>query len=156
MISLALAALVLLGADELSGSKVNGLELKLPADWRKQAQKDGSLRYDAPSGDGWLELAVYKVEPRREAKLCLEQLLQALGKEGWVPLRVGAAPAAQRSSSERGEDEQGEISVEAWSTTYLGCNGSTKWVLTVAMNEKSKGRFEKVAGKILESIRYSK
>lgn len=159
MISTALVlSLVLSGADDLAPAKVNGLSVRLPAAWAKKAMEDGSVRYDAPSGDGWLELAVYKVDPARDAKLCLDQLLEALGAEGWERLTVGASPAAKKLTvaSATGADEEGEVNVEGQSTMHIGCNGKTKWVLTVVANAAKRARYDGVAAKVLSSIRYGK
>jgi hypothetical protein len=86
-------------------------------------------------------------------------LVKALGKEGWETVTIGKAPAAKKIATEMKEpDGEGESKepVEVQTNSYVGCNGATKWVLTVSMSSSKKARFDPLAKKIVDSIAYAK
>jgi hypothetical protein len=143
--------------DSLAPRSLKGIKVKLPAAWDQKTQEDGSLRFDTPAKDGWLELQVFPVDPKRDGKVCLDQLLQALGRDGWEPTTVGGAPAARKETHETGtgkREDNSDISVEVQSNMFVGCNGSTKWVLTVAMGITQQGRLSTLTQKIIGSVGY--
>jgi hypothetical protein len=148
-----LASLVLLtqaaGADDLASTTLNGLKLKVPAAW-KHSVEEGSHKYESPDGKGSFSLSIFPVTPPRDPKLCVDQLLEALGGKDWERVSVGLSPGARKvdlDSSEQGEAE---------TRTIVGCNGSTKWALTWSSLTSKKSRFDAVLSKVLDSIRYAK
>ncbi|MHB8875914.1 MAG: hypothetical protein ACYC8T_19675 [Myxococcaceae bacterium] len=155
-----LLALLLTGADDLASTKVEGLQLKVPSAWKATPAEKGTVHYDSPTSDGSFELSVFPVAPRRDGKLCVDQLLKAMGDEGWKPVTIGGAPAAQKitteATPEEGEGKDKKLPVEVQTNSYVGCNGATKWVLTLTMHTKSKARYDALAKKVVGGIAYAK
>lgn len=154
MRGLLLAMLALGASDALQRVQVAGVSIKAPTAWSQHAV-DAGQRFT--EGDASLELAVYPVEPRREAALCVEQLVKAVGGE-WTQLTLGGAPAVRKISSDFvGEGEAAKVASNKVTTVqYLGCDGATKWVLTATSTAAKASRFGPVFKKVAESIAYGK
>ncbi len=155
-----LLALTLSGADDLTATTVEGLQLKVPAAWKRTDGEKGNVRFDAPNPGASFELSVFPVAPRREGALCVDQLLKALKGPKWTRDTVGGAPAAWNSVDEAapavGEGGEKAAPVQVRTNSYVGCNGATKWVLTVTLSSKGQARYEALARKIVASIAYPK
>src|SRR5687768_15240270 len=113
-------------ADDLAATSVDKLKLKVPSAWAHKVE-DGTHTYEAPNDEASFAISVFPVDPKRKADECLDQLLKALGGEGWEKIKVGGAPAAHKLSNDSGELESGEAVA---SHSYVGCDGNTKWTLT--------------------------
>ena len=152
-----LVGLSLAGADSLVTTQVLGLELKAPSSWAVTDAADGK-NWEAPGREAQLELAVFSVEPKRKAKECLDQLLDQLGKSGWDSLALGAQPAVRKVTTDYlGAVDGGRADGNKITTvTYVGCNGATKWVLTMSSNSSKSARFGAVLKAIVGSISYRK
>ena len=151
-------ALVLGGAaDSLTTAKVGGLTLKAPAGWVATDADDGK-NWEEPTRAAQLELTVFKVDPRRKAQDCLDQLLEKLGKNGWDKLSIGGEPAVRKVTIDYvGEADAGKTDANKVSTVmYVGCNGSTKWVMSMTSTSNKSARFGAVLKTIVESIAYAK
>ncbi|MBS1150423.1 MAG: hypothetical protein H6Q89_2121 [Myxococcaceae bacterium] len=157
MNALLVTALLLSGADSLTATRVAGLGLKAPSGWTTSDATDGKS-WEAPGNEAQMELTVYPVDPKRPAQECLDQLLEKLGKEGWDTLVIGAAPAVRKVTTDYvGAADAGKSDANKVSTvTYVGCNGATKWVLTMSSNSTKSGRFGAVLKAIVGSISYPK
>lgn len=153
MISLVAATLVLLGGvDTLGSVSLGKLSLKAPTQWERTAPDENSLTWDEPQSGASFALSVYVVDPQRTAKLCLTQLTEALGKEGYAPLPIGGQPAAKKVTT----DVMGDKKEKVTTTTVTGCNGKTKWVLTWTAKTEEGPRFGPILKRVLDSISYGK
>jgi len=144
--------LLLLGpsrsADQLIELKADGVTLQVPAAWEKKVEAEGqSFQFSAPSEDARFEFSVMKVDPRRSPQKCVEELMAVLGK-GWELTRAGRKPAARLKTTETTD----KVVVETRS--YVGCDGTLKWVMTWAFTQSKEQRFSALAEKVFESIRY--
>lgn len=156
---LSATALVLLSADPLSETRVGQLALKAPGgEWARTNADDGSASsaWELKDKTAKLELSAYPVEPRRDAALCVEQLLKALGPEGWEQVKVGAQPAAWKSVSDFvGEGDAAKVDKNKVTTvTYVGCDGATKWVLTMTSPSARASRFGPLLKRMVDSLKY--
>ena len=156
-----LMALLLSGADDLVAAHAGGVDLRVPAAWKHVVEPgtnagEETHRYDAPSEDASFELSVFRVEPKRQPGVCLDELLSALGKEGWQRLSIGAAPAARKVTTETppGKKEDRAPPVEVATESVVGCNGATKWVLTMTSSTKKRDHFEALAKQVTQSVSY--
>jgi hypothetical protein len=153
MISLLLA--VSLGAgDGLELVQVGLLTLKAPTAWKRTAVEGGERFAE---GDASLELAVYPVDPKRDAQGCVEQLVKAVGGE-WKSLKLGGAPAVRKLTTDYvGDQDAAKTEANKVTTVqYLGCNGAIKWVLTATSTAAKAARFGPVFKKVAESVTYGK
>jgi hypothetical protein len=150
-------ALVLSGADSLSLTKVKGLELKAPSSWASTDVEDGR-NWEEPGKSAQLELSVFKVAPRRNPQECLNQLLEKLGKDGWDTVNVGGSPAVRKVTNDYvGDADAGKTEANKVSTVmYVGCNGATKWVMSMTSAAPKAGRFGAVLKAVVTSIAYEK
>lgn len=138
-------------ADELVGTTVKELKLRVPGAW-KQRNDEGTAKFLAPSGDAEFALDVFPLKNRIAAAECVEKLTRAVGGTKWEKLSVGAAPAAKKTELDASSDKK-----EAFETrTYVGCNGRTKWALTFSLSTAKLERFSKVADAVVQSITYVK
>ena len=157
MNAMLLTALLLAGADSLTTTKVGGLSLKAPNGWTVAEATDGKS-WEAPGNEAQMELTVFPVEPKRPQQECLDQLLEKLGKDGWDTLVIGKAPAVRKVTTDYvGPADAGHTEANKVSTVmYVGCNGSTKWVMTMSSSSTKSVRFGAVLKAIVSSIAYAK
>ena len=159
MSALLVALLLSAGAnDTLAISKVGDLQMKLPTGWRSSSSDEGngkSRSFDA--GEAQLEISVFAVDPRRDGQVCLEQLLKALGSEGYEQMKIGGQPAARKVSTDFvGEGEAAKTDANKVTTvSYVGCNGSTKWIMSMTSKAIRATRFGPVTKRIIDSVIYS-
>lgn len=145
--------------ETLVKQNVGDLSLKAPKEWPSKDSDEGngqSRSFDG--GDAQLELSVFAVDPRRDPKVCLEQLLKALDPNGYEQLKVGGQPAARKVTTDFvGQSEAAKTEANKVSTvSYVGCNGSTKWVLTMTSRVSKSPRYGPLLKRIIDSLSYSK
>jgi hypothetical protein len=152
------AVLVLGGVDSLSPVKLNGLSFKAPKEWTKAQSEDNSLQWDEPASGASMAISVFTVDPQRPAKACLAQMVDALGKDGFSAVSVGAQPASKKvttdyvAETEEQKTEQNKVTT----TTVLGCNGKIRWVLTWVAKTSDAARFGPILKRVTDSISYGK
>jgi len=158
-----LILLIALGAsDALVSTKVHDLSLKLPQskDWKAQDtdENNGKSRTVASAdGEAQIDLSVFTVDPRREASVCVEQLLKALGPEGYEATTVGGQPAYKKVTFDylgEGEEAKKNDANKVSTVSYVGCNGQTKWVMSFTSKVSKAPRFGVVLKRVIESISY--
>lgn len=156
MIALTLAiSLTLGGADTLSSNTINKLTFKGPAQWQKAQPDINSLEWLEPESGASMAISVFPVDPIRPATACVKQIVEALGSEGFNAITVGAQPASRKITN----DYVGEQKTDAnkvTTTTLVGCNGKTKWVLTWTAKTSQGGRFGPMLKRVLDSFSYAK
>lgn len=157
------------GVDRLAKVSLNGLSLKGPVEWQKSNPDDNSLQWDEPESGASMSVTVLPVDPQRPAKACLNQMLEAVGKDGYANTTLGGSPAAKKAVTDQmGEpgterlDDGGVAEVmkatgdKATTTTVIGCNGKVKWVMTWSAKTSEGTRFGPILKRVLESISYGK
>jgi len=157
--ALALTLALSFGAvDSLSSQTLLGLKFKGPSQWTKTTPDANSLTFADPQSGAELAITVYPVDPQRPAGACLKQMVDALGTEGFTPLAIGAEPASKKITTDyvgEGEDAKTEAN-KVTTTTVIGCNGKTKWVMTWTAKTSMGGRFGPMLKRVLDSIGYGK
>lgn len=159
MTALALTlALALGGADSLSKQTLLGLSFKAPTQWGKSQPDPNSLTWADPDSGAELAITVYPVDPQRPAAQCLKQMVEALGTEGFTSATLGAQPASKKVTTDYvGEGEEAKIDAnKVTTTTVIGCNGKTKWVMTWTAKTAQGARFGPILKRVLDSIGYGK
>lgn len=159
MTALALTlALALGGVDSLGKVTLGGLVFKGPTQWEKEQPDEHSLSWKEPDSGAEFAMSVFPVEPQRPASACLKQIVEALGTEGFSALSLGAQPASKKVTSDSlGEGEEAKIGGnKVTTTTAVGCNGKTKWVLTWTAKTSEGARFGPILKRVLDSITYGK
>lgn len=159
MTALALTlALSLGGADSLGKQALLGLTFKAPTQWGKTQPDPNSLTWADPESGAELAITVYPVDPQRPAAQCLKQMVEALGTEGFTGVTLGAQPASKKVTTDYvGEGEEAKIDAnKVTTTTVIGCNGKTKWVMTWTAKTAQGARFGPILKRVLDSIGYGK
>jgi hypothetical protein len=167
VISLALAlTLVSGGVDRLTKITLGGLTFKGPLEWQKTQPDDNSLQWDEPESGAIMAVSVFPVDPQRPAKSCVNQMVEALGKDGFAATTVGTQPASKKSVTDQlgepvpnpdgGEplpppEKSGD---KVTTTTVVGCNGKVKWLLTWTAKTSEGARFGPILKRVMESISY--
>jgi hypothetical protein len=162
MIAMLVALSLSAPADTLAKAAVGELSIKLPKDskdWKSQEGPDANgITRSVASADGHaqIELSVYPVDPRREAQVCIDQLLKALGPEGYEATTVGGQPAYKKLSHDFvGEGDEAKKDANKVNTvSYVGCNGQTKWILSMTSKASKAPRFGVLLKKVIDSIAY--
>ncbi len=163
MMTALVVSVVLSGVDSLDTARLNGLVFKAPVEWKKTSE-DSSLTWAAPDDEASLAVSVFAVDPQRPAKACLDQLIPAVwpqadgGAGGPDRVMISASPAAKKVTTDYVGEGEGAKKDEnkVTTTTIVGCNGKTKWVLTWTAKTKSAARFGPIFKRILDSIAYGK
>lgn len=160
MNALIVALLLAGGADALGTVKVGGLSLKAPAGWKTADESDGK-GWESPDGDGQLELSVFVVDPKKDAQACLDELLarDAQKAKTWDKLKLGDHPAVRNVTTDYlgdGPDAGKTDANKVTTVTYIGCNGATKWVLSMSSQASKSARFGPMLKAITGSITYAK
>jgi hypothetical protein len=151
-------ALSLAGSDSLAKVSLLGLNFKGPTRWTKTTPDANSFTWAESDSGAEFAVSVYPVDPQRPAKACVDQLVEALGTEGFTTLMLGAQPAAKKVMTDFvGEGEAAKTDAnKVTTTTVTGCNGKTKWVLTWTSKTSEGARFGPMLKRVLESISYGK
>ena len=159
MTALALTlSLALGGADSLASITLGGLKFKAPTAWGRTQPDENSFTWAESSSGAELAVTVYPVSPQRPAQACLKQMVEALGTEGFSNTTLGAQPASKKVTTDYvGEGEAAKVDAnKVTTTTVIGCNGKTKWVLTWTAKTSGGARFGPILTRVLESIGYGK
>ncbi len=145
-------------AVRMADQQYERLKFKAPAEWKKAPAEDGSGAEWA-NEDMRVSMSVFPVDPIRPAKACLDQIVEALKWESPMVMSVGLAPAAKRvehdvvkEAKEGGEPEEKKVTT----TTFVGCDGRTKWVLTIVGPTAQAVKLGQVVKRVSESIKYGK
>lgn len=151
--------------DLLSPVSIGRLQLKAPTRWA-ETREEGTSRswYSGAHGneDAKLSVSTFPVEPMRPATDCLKQLVSALQTDNpqWSEAKtlvVGLGPASRLVEHEPVGEASADGKVETVTTTTLvGCDGRTKWVLTYAAKTSKGTRYGAVLKRIIESIKYQR
>ena len=150
-------------SDTLVKAQVGDLSMKLPQskDWKSEDTSEGNGKTRAVSstdGEAQIDISVFAVDPRREAQVCVEQLLKALGPEGYEATTVGGSPAYKKvtidfvgDSEEAKKNDANKVNT----VSYVGCNGQTKWVMSMTSKAAKAARFGVLLKRVVDSIAYS-
>lgn len=150
--------MAILGVDDLSPARVGGLGLRAPAAWQHSAPDANTQEWSAPGGGAKLALSAFALEKPLAADECLRKLLDAVGATGFERLTVGAQPAAKKVTSDFvGEGIGARVdSNRVTTTTFMGCDGRVKWVLTYTAKTASAARFGAVLKRVVDSISFGR
>ena len=159
MTALALTlALSLGGVDTLGPVTLGGLAFKGPTQWTKTQGEANSITWSEPTSGAGLEVSVYPVDPQRPAQACLKQMLDAVGRDGFTAVTIGTQPASKQITTDYvgNTDAEKTDANRVTTTTLLGCNGKTKFVLTWTAKTSAGARFGPILKRVLDSISYGK
>jgi len=150
--------LALAGGDVLSVVNLRGLGFKAPTGWEKGAPDENSVEWTAPNEAAKMAVSAYPLEKFQPPAGCMKKMLDAVGREGFDPLTLGAQPAARKVTSDYlGQGEEAKVEANRITTTMvIGCNGRVKWVLTWASKTADAPRFGPMLKRILDSVSYGK
>lgn len=172
MIALTIALTLTTGAvDRLGKVTLGGLVFKGPVDWQKSEPDENSIQWDEPESGAVMAVSVFPVDPQRPAKACVNQMVEALGKEGYVATTLGGQAASKKAVTDQLADPNAQpipnpdggerlppprTGDKVTTTTIVGCNGKTKWLLTWTAKTSEGARFGPILKRVMESISYGK
>jgi len=158
MSSLLVLLLVLGGVDSLSATTVGAMKLKAPTKWALEQTEDGTKTWTSADQKGAISFYSGALEKIRPAKACVDAMVEAVGAEGFELSPIAAQPAAKKISSDFiGEKEEDKTEPNrVVTTTWVGCNGRIKWLLTFSARKSEGARFGPILRRILDSIAYGK
>jgi hypothetical protein len=157
------------GVDRLAKVSLQGLTFKGPVEWTRSQPDENSIQWDEPESGAVMAVSVFPVDPQRPAKACVNQMVDALGKEGFSAVTLGAQPASKKVITDQmgqpatvaledgGTQEVMKPTGEkATTTTAVGCNGKVKWLVTWTAKTSEGARFGPILKRVLDSISYGK
>lgn len=151
-------ALTLGQGEALTKFTFTGISLKAPRAWPVSAEDETGKEWASNDERAQMAFNAYPVEPIRPAKACVKQLVEAISGEGFSNVTVGGQPAAKKISTdfiaEKEEDKTEENKVTT--TTLVGCNGKTKWLLTFANRTADGAKSGALLKRVIDSITYTK
>jgi hypothetical protein len=157
------AALVLVAAlaqapESLVRQLFGGVSLKAPKSWALSSEDASSKEWGSADDRARLAFSAFPVEPARPAKACVKQLVEALQAEGFSDTSVGGAPAARKITTDFiGEKEEDKVDAnKVTTTTVVGCNGKTKWLLTFSNRTADGARYGALLKRVLDSVTYQR
>ena len=147
------------------------MAISVPAAWK--ASGDGDSRVgEEPLGDDLnrakLELTLWNIE-KRPAELCVKQVAEQLSRDSggalpdggaaraihFDPIKAGGQPAIRNVvfdyvSDTGTRNESNKVST----VTVVGCDGSTRWLITMTSAASKSPRYGALLKKIIDSIHY--
>lgn len=156
---IAFALLVTLGGiDSLASVTVGPMKLKAPMKWSMEVTQDGTKSWTSPDQKGAMSFYSGSLEKVRPPKACVDALVSAVGLDGFEFTPIAAQPAAKKVTNDFIGDKKEDKTEEnrVITTTILGCDGKTKWLLTFTSRKSQVARFGPILRRVLESISYGK
>lgn len=145
-------------AVRMADQQYERLKFKAPSEWKKASAPDGTGA-EWSDADMRVSMSVFAVDPIRPAKACLDQILEVLKWQDPSLISIGLAPAAKKvehdvvkEPKQGGEPEEKKVTT----TTFVGCDGRTKWVLTIVGPTAQAVKLGQVVKRVSESIKYGK
>ncbi|MBL9038449.1 MAG: hypothetical protein JNG84_08055 [Archangium sp.] len=148
------ALVVLAGVDTLTVVHRGAMQLKAPTQWAASEGDDGTTTWTAPESAGAVSFYTGAMESSPTPAACVTRLVEALGKDGFTRFTVANKPAAKKVMSDRVGTEGASDTVVT--TTVVGCDGKTKWLLTFTATQKASARLGPVLKRMLDSISYAR
>lgn len=167
MSALVLCLVLAQSGESLSKHEFKGISLKAPKSWPVTGEEETGKEWASADDRAQMAFTAYPVEPVRPARACVKQLVEAV--QGEVPdggvaptpftnTTIGGQPAAKKITTDyvaEKEEDKTEAN-KVTTTTIVGCNGKTKWLLTF-VNRTSDGAKEgALLKRVIDSITYSK
>jgi hypothetical protein len=151
-------ALVAGGTDSLSKVSIGTLSFKAPTAWTASSEDENTRSWAADGDVAQFSVSAFAVDPVRPAKICVDEMLDKLGREGFTPVKLGGQPAQKKvttdylGDADAGRSEENKVTT----TTVIGCNGKVRWVLTWTSRTSMGARFGPMLKRVLDSISYGK
>lgn len=154
----ALMLFALAGVDSLAPASVGTMKFKAPTAWAMTQTDEATKTWTSADQKGAVSFYSGALEKVRPAKACVDAMVNAVGADGFEFSPVAAKPAAKKIThdfiGEQNEDKTDENRVIT--TTWVGCDGRTKWVLTFSSRQTEGARFGPILRRMLDSIAYGK
>jgi hypothetical protein len=148
---------VLTQVESLKTHELGGMIVKAPKSW-VLAEEEGSKEWASNDDRAKMAFSAFPVDPQRPAKACVKQLVEAIKGEGFTDTTVGGQPASKKISTDFIADSE-EAKTDAnkvTTTTLVGCNGKTKWLLTFSNRTADGAKVGALLKRVIESISYGK
>lgn len=146
------------GPDTLSKVTLERLAFKAPTRWVASSDDASSKTFTADGDLAQFAVSAYPVDPVRPAATCVDEMLEKLGRDGFKPLKLGGQPAQKKIDTDYVGDADAEKSDanKVTTTTVVGCDGRTRWVMTWTSRTSKGARFGPMLKRVLDSISYGK
>jgi hypothetical protein len=135
-----------------------GVTMKAPKSWAVSSEDASSKEWGSADDRARLAFSAFVVDPVRPGKACVKQLVEALQGEGFADTSVGGAPAAKKITTDFiGDKEEDKVDAnKVTTTTLVGCNGKTKWLLTFSSRTADGAKYGAILKRVVDSITYAK
>lgn len=169
MIGLALTLVLAQTGEALTRHDFRGVSLKAPKSWDVSAEDESGKEWATSDERAQMAFSAFPVEPLRPARSCVRQLIEAV-QAGLTPpdagppvntfasTTVGGQPAAKKISTDFiGEKEEDKTEAnKVTTTTIVGCNGKTKWLLTFSNRTTDGAKSGALLRRVIDSLTYTK
>lgn len=166
-LALVLPLLLSQAGEALTRHEFQGISLRAPKSWAVTTEDESGREWASGDDRAQMAFSAFPVDPVRPARACVKQLVEAV--QGGVPdggvaptpftnTTIGGQPAAKKITTdfvaEREEDKSDANKVTT--TTIVGCNGKTKWLLTFTNRTADGAKSGALLKRVIDSITYAK
>jgi hypothetical protein len=171
MHTIALGLLLAQAGVSLSRHEFKGITIRAPKSWAISAEDETSKEWANSDDRAQMAFSAFPVSPIRPARACVKQLLEAVQgakgegnapgstpAPGFTSTIIGGQPAAKRITTDfiaESQEEKTDAN-KVTTTTIVGCNGKTKWLLTFANRTVDGAKSGALLKRVVDSITYSK
>lgn len=171
MHALVVGLLLSQAGESLTRHDFKGITVRAPKSWAISAEEETSKEWASGDERAQMAFSAFPVDPVRPARACVKQLIEAVQGakgEGDAPgstaapafsnTTIGGQPAAKKITTdfiaEKEEDKTDANKVTT--TTIVGCNGKTKWLLTFSNRTADGAKSGALLKRVIDSITYVK
>lgn len=161
-------ALVLSQAEALSKHDFTGVSIRAPKSWSVTNEDESSKEWASSDDRAQMAFSAFPVDPVRPARACVKQLIAAVQDSGepdagvtpspFTNTTIGGQPAAKKITTDFiGEGEADKVEAnKVTTTTIVGCNGKTKWLLTFSNRTNDGAKSGALLKRVVDSLTYAK
>jgi hypothetical protein len=170
MLAFVIAAALAQEGESLQKHEFKGVSMKAPKSWSVTGEEEGGKEWATDDDRAQMAFASFPVDPVRPSRVCVKQLTEAVSQvplpDGGVAVSsipftnttVGGQPAARQITTDFiGDKEEDKVEAnKVTTTTIVGCNGRTKWLLTFTNRTIGGAKAGALLKRVIDSITYSK
>lgn len=167
MLTLVLTLSLAQTGEALTKHDFKGVSIKAPKSWAVTDEEESGKEWASSDDRAQMAFSAFPVDPVRPARACVKQLIEAVQGEvpdggvpppGFTNTTVGGQPAAKKITTDyvaEKEEEKTEAN-KVTTTTIVGCNGRTKWLLTFVNRTADGAKSGALLKRVVDSLSYVK
>lgn len=173
MLGLVIALSLGQSGEALTRFEFRGMTLRAPKAWPVTGEDESGREWASDDDRAQMAFSSFPVDPPRPARACVKQLIDAVETPPMLPdggvapkpssssyttTTIAGQPAAKKLSTDfLGETPEERVEAnKVTTTTIVGCNGKTKWLLTFSNRTSDGAKTGALLKRVIDSISYTK